>query len=531
MFSPQTISIISICLFSFLVGIGVFAWLAKVPVNYNIRNLMVRWQVTLLMLVAFMLQVGVLIFMFAFVNGMYKLTQDSGVPGNVIVLSDGATDEVFSNMGYSDVSDIERHPNVLQSENPDDPGPLASWEVYILVNQPIPAERVNGIKLGCLFQDDTLAIQSVEWGGFAESAGMKAGDTLARFEGAAVSNHETLQKLLAGKLEGTARVEYSRGTSLLNANGDLGKIAAAGSTRRFLQVRGIDNPTRSLAVHNISLYPGGQVFSQAGVKQVKIPNGPAAEVSAWEVILGEGIARTLAKDRKKDMLVAGDVFTVADRQWVVAGVMKSSGSTFDSEIWAKRQLVGPLFGKNNYSTIVIRTKDAATAKETAEDLTTNFKTAAVGAKTEKDYYAGLNSTNEQFLYSILFVGIVVLIGGSLGMMNAMFAAISQRIKDIGVLRIIGFAPWQVLCSFMLEALILAFIGGLMGCGMGMFADGWSANSIVSGGQGGGKSVVLKMTVDSQLLLMGMLFSMFVGLVGGLIPAISAMFIKPLDALR
>ena len=113
----------------------------------------------------------------------------------------------------------------------------------------------------------------------------------------------------------------------------------------------------------------------------------------------------------------------------------------------------------------------------------------------------------------------------------MFAAISQRLKDIGVLRIIGFAPWQILFSFLLEALLLSLIGGLLGCAAGLFADGWSANSIVSGGGGGGKSDVLKMTVDGQILVFGMLFSLTVGLIGGLIPAISAMFIKPLDALR
>lgn len=132
-----------------------FAWLAKVPIKYNLRNLLVRWQVTLMMVLAFVLQVGVLIFMFAFVNGMYKLTEESGVPGNVIVLSDGATDEVFSNLGFADTSDVERYPTVLQSENPDDPGPLASWEVYILVNQPIPSERINAMILGGDFEGDS----------------------------------------------------------------------------------------------------------------------------------------------------------------------------------------------------------------------------------------------------------------------------------------------------------------------------------------------------------------------------------------
>ena len=82
------------------------------------------------------------------------------------------------------------------------------------------------------------------------------------------------------------------------------------------------------------------------------------------------------------------------------------------------------------------------------------------------------------------------VGGVFGVMNTMFAAISQRIKDIGVLRILGFARWQILVSFFLESLVLALVGGLLGCALGSLADGWTATSIVCSGQGGGKSVVL-----------------------------------------
>ncbi|MFM8931784.1 MAG: ABC transporter permease, partial [Gemmataceae bacterium] len=117
------------------------------------------------------------------------------------------------------------------------------------------------------------------------------------------------------------------------------------------------------------------------------------------------------------------------------------------------------------------------------------------------------------------------------LMNTMFAAISQRMKDIGVLRILGYSGFQVLAAFLCEALILAFIGGLLGCAAGALADGFSANSIISSGQGGGKSVVLRMTVDSQIILYGMGVAMIIGLLGGAVPAFNATRIKPLEALR
>jgi ABC-type antimicrobial peptide transport system permease subunit len=113
----------------------------------------------------------------------------------------------------------------------------------------------------------------------------------------------------------------------------------------------------------------------------------------------------------------------------------------------------------------------------------------------------------------------------------MFAAISQRIKDIGVMRLIGFGRGQILISFLLESMLLAVIGGAIGCLLGSLSDGWTANSIVGSGQGGGKSVVLRVTVDWAILMYGMLFSLIMGAIGGLLPALSAMRFKLLETLK
>ncbi|MBL8830618.1 MAG: ABC transporter permease, partial [Planctomycetaceae bacterium] len=74
-------------------------------------------------------------------------------------------------------------------------------------------------------------------------------------------------------------------------------------------------------------------------------------------------------------------------------------------------------------------------------------------------------------------------------------------------------------------------GGCLGCAMGMLADGWTASSIVGSSQGGGKFVVLKLAVDYQILSAGLAVSVTMGLLGGLIPALNAMRLTALDALR
>lgn len=389
---------------------------------------------------AFTLVVGLLTVMAAFVNGMYKLTEGSGHPENIIVMADGSTDELFSNLSYGDITEIDTvHPNHIPRNA--EGKPLISHELYLVVNQP-----VDGAKSG-------------------------------------------------------------------------------GRSRRFIQVRGMDEPSRSADVHFLKLKEGD--WFSGGV--VKIEGDPAGAIPA---VLGEGIARELGKDLGKDTLKVGDLFNLGPRKWSVAGILNSGGTLIDSEIWTGRITAGDTFGKPfGRTSVVIRTDSAASAADIAKDLSENYKKPAVKAQVETAYYESLNATNQQFLYAVVVVAIIMAVGGIFGVMNTMYAAISQRMKDIGVLRIIGYSRRQVLLSFFFESLLLALIGGILGCCLGYFANGYTASSIVSGGQGGGKSVVLKLVVDGKLLGIGLLFSLLMGCIGGLVPALSAMRLRALESLR
>jgi len=303
--------------------------------------------------------------------------------------------------------------------------------------------------------------------------------------------------------------------------------------RRFLSMRGVDDPEISGRVHELELYPGGRWFSSAGVSQVA---DGAAGGSLIEVVVGEGLARELARDTKwrdagKTALDVGDTFPLNDRTWIIVGVMKSEGFTFDSELWAKRTLIGPMFGKESYSSLVARTASQADALLLRDFFNKDYEKAAVNAMAETDYYAGLSKTNQQFLVSLVFLTVVMGIGGVFGVMNTMYAAVAQRTRDIGVLRLLGFNRTQVLISFLLESIMIALIGGALGCALGQLSDGWTANSVVSGGQGGGKLVVLRLTVDPDTHFKAMLLALAMGILGGLLPAFQAVRLKILNSLR
>jgi ABC-type antimicrobial peptide transport system permease subunit len=139
--------------------------------------------------------------------------------------------------------------------------------------------------------------------------------------------------------------------------------------------------------------------------------------------------------------------------------------------------------------------------------------------------------NQELLASIYFVSAIMALGGVFGVMNTMFAAIRQRTKDIGMLRTLGFARWQILVSFLVESLLIAALGGLFGCVLGYLANGVTTNSVVGTNGGGMKRVAFRMVVDDGTLAAAVLFTLVMGLLGGLLPAWSAMRLKPLDALR
>ncbi|MEI7684936.1 MAG: ABC transporter permease [Planctomycetota bacterium] len=291
--------------------------------------------------------------------------------------------------------------------------------------------------------------------------------------------------------------------------------------RRFCQMRGIDDPVLAGAIHDIELMDIGghksRWFAPTGEK---------------EVVLGNGVAKAFAKDLGKEILVPGDEVEIGNWTWKVVGVMSPASSTFGSEIWVHDRIVQDNFGRaNSYSSFVLQVKDPARTRAAAEALK-KIGTIAFTVTPERDYYAKMSQTTDQFRYACYFVAIVMAIGGVLGVMITMFAAVSQRAKDIGVLRLLGFARWQILSSFMLETLAIGVIGGVLGVALGSLCNGVTVSSIVSSGPGGGgKSVVLQMTVDFALMMAGMLFALVMSAIGGFIPAIFAMRLRPLESLR
>lgn len=472
-----------VLLIVYATDLGLLLLIGKVPLSYNLRYLWVRRRDTLLTAVVFTVVVALVVVLLAFVNGMYQLNESTGVPGNVLVLSEGSTDEIFSNLGYSDATGIESVVVASDVQGRPFPKPVG---VQRLTPGPDGKPLIGTDGKPVPLPPDAPAAQ--------------------RDKALFLASHETF--MVMNQPVPVKPDEQPR--------------------RRLLQVRALENPHIAGSVHNIDLYPGGKWFA---ANSVEVKDGKAYLACC----VGEGAAGTLGADVGKRRLEPGDTFNLGDADWIVTGVMNTQGTTYGSEIWTgvNNTVVAGAGRGNKYTTIVLRMAEnsEAASRAMAAFLSDNYTQVKLKAYSEPDYYKELTKTNESFLVCIVIVAVVMAIGGVFGVMNTMFASIAARIKEVGVMRILGFKRWQILIAFMLESLTIAFVGGLLGCVLGSFANGFEATSNLSGGQGGGKSVALKMIVDFQILAAGMLFTLVLGRLGGLVPALSAMRMEILESLR
>jgi hypothetical protein len=459
----------------YLADLGLLLLIGRVPLAYNLRYLWVRRRDTFLTAVVFTVVVALVVVLLAFVNGMYKLNEGTGVPGNVLVLSDGATDELFSNLAFGDVS------NVVQ-------------EVVTEDERGRPVKPVR-VARGVVGPDGKLV--------------RLPADAPRQVPGAVfLASTETY--LVMNQPVPTREGEKPR--------------------RRFVQVRALLSAAVASAVHNMELQPGGRWFTDTGVDRT------ADGKTYVQAVIGDGAATALGPDAGKLKLGVGDTFVLGDMDWLVVGVLQATGTTYGSEIWTSvnNPVVQGTGKGNKFTTLVLRVADdsEAGAKAMAYHLQNRYDQAKLKAYAEPDYYKELTKTNETFLFWIVILAVVMAVGGVFGVMNTMFASIAARIKEVGVLRILGFKRWQILISFMLESLMIAVIGGALGCALGYLANFFEATSRLSSGAGSGpKDVALKMIVDYQTVAAGMLFTLVMGRLGGLVPALSAMRTEILDSLR
>lgn len=259
-------------------------------------------------------------------------------------------------------------------------------------------------------------------------------------------------------------------------------------------------------------------------KNVKIVQGRMFRAGLAEVVVGRNANKTYAG------LTVGKTISLGTQRFEVVGVFDAGGSSFDSEVWGDSHLFTAAYDRpeNSFQSVTVHltSPDALGA---LKDAITSDPRLNVDVTREIDYYSK-QSTAMTTLITRLggFVAFIMAIGAVFGALNTMYSAVADRGREIATMRALGFGGPSVVFSFLIEALLIAFVGGVLGCVAVLRLNGLTTTTI-NFQTFSNLAFAFKITPD--LMIMGVVFALIMGACGGLFPAIRAARLPVATALR
>jgi putative ABC transport system permease protein len=258
--------------------------------------------------------------------------------------------------------------------------------------------------------------------------------------------------------------------------------------------------------------------------KVKIIEGRMFRHGLTEIIVGKNAKATYSG------LTLGSTIGLGSARWQVVGIFDAGGSAFDSEVWGDAHLLNGAYNRpDTFSQSVTVHLTSPAALQKLKDTLTADPRLNVDVTREIDYYAK-QSTRMTQLITILggFVAAIMAIGAIFGALNTMYSAVAERGREIATMRAVGFNSGNVVLSFLFEALLISFVGGVLGCIAVLPLNGLTTSTI-NFQTFSNLAFAFKITFD--LLWMGVLFALIMGVLGGMPPAIRAASRPVATALR
>ncbi len=257
---------------------------------------------------------------------------------------------------------------------------------------------------------------------------------------------------------------------------------------------------------------------------VKIVEGRAPTPGTDEVMVGRGIA-----GRFEGVELGKSFELKKNRPVKVVGIFDAGGSSFESEIWADIDTVRSSFGREGLVSSVTVRLDSSSRYEAFKAIMETDKQLGLEAFREKDYYEKQSQGTSIFVWALgIVITIFFSIGAMIGATITMNAAVAQRQREIGTLRALGFSRTSILFSFLLEAVVLASIGGI--CGLfSAFLLSFAEVSMMNFATF--QEVTFGFDPNPLLLAIAFVFGAAMGILGGFFPALRAARVSPVDAMR
>jgi putative ABC transport system permease protein len=255
--------------------------------------------------------------------------------------------------------------------------------------------------------------------------------------------------------------------------------------------------------------------------QVRVISGRKFNPGMRELVVGQGAKKQYVG------LEVGNQVELANNLWTVVGTF-ASGDSHDSELWADSETVANTYRLTAFQSV--------TAKLAGKDGFAQLKASMAAdprlkldVDTTQHYYSRQSENLTRFLKILgIVIGTIMAIGAVFGALNTMYAAVAGRAREIATMRAIGFRGLPVVVAVILETMLLALLGGVIGGAIAWIVfNGYTAATLGSNFS----QVMFQFKVSPELLWNGLKWALGIGLVGGLFPALRAARLPVTEALR
>ena len=256
--------------------------------------------------------------------------------------------------------------------------------------------------------------------------------------------------------------------------------------------------------------------------QVQLVEGRMPRKGSREIMAGRSIATRFKGGGIGESLRFG----MAD--WLVVGIFDAGATGFSSEIWGDASQLMQAFRRPVFSSVTFKLRDSNNFDNVRDTLESDPR-LTLDVRRETQYYRDQSEAMAKFL-RILGVSLTVIfsLGAIIGAMITMYAAVANRVGEIGTLRALGFQRTSIMISFLMEALLLGLIGGVTGL---LLASTMQLITISTMNWQTFSELAFSFTLTFKIMYQSILFALLMGFIGGVIPAIRASRLKIVDALR
>ena len=225
----------------------------------------------------------------------------------------------------------------------------------------------------------------------------------------------------------------------------------------------------------------------------------------------------------------GRSFKTSGKELTVVGWFDGGGSAFDSEIWMDTDEARSIFDRENYSSVLMRLADGASASSLTNRVETD-KRLVLRAEPEVAYYTAQTKSASLFVFLGNFLAVAMSIGAVFAAMNTMYASVGARTREIGTLRVLGFRRRAILFGFIIEGAFLALIGGVLGCAAAWVLHLYFGTTATMSFESFSE-MMFRFRITPPLVIKGLVFSVIVGVLGSLLPAVRASRLPVMAALK